>query len=67
MADTEDGARRANLLGDLEILNMELARMRVAPIISDAAASLYPVDDLPALIAATRRHLRKTAADLGGL
>jgi len=62
-----DDALKAALLADLEILNLELTRLGVGAVISDAAASLYPVDELPALIAATRHHLRHTAEQLGGL
>jgi hypothetical protein len=62
-----DQTRRAVLLGELEILNVELKRMGVRPLISDAAASLYPVDELPPLITASRRHLRNMAKHLGGL
>jgi hypothetical protein len=61
-----DGAegRRLALLADLELLNHELARMGVAPYISVEAAGLYPADEIPDLIASTRRHLARLARDL---
>lgn len=67
MADVDDAAQRADLLADLEILNMDLARLGVVPLVSDAAASLFPPAELPALVDATRRHLRTSARELGGL
>ena len=67
MADSDEGPRRVALLTDLELLNHELEQMGVRPMVSSEPAALYPVDELPALITATRRHLRKMAADLGGL
>jgi len=67
MVDSDDGPRRVALLTDLELLNLELERMGVRPMISSEAAALYPVDEIPDLIASTRRHLAKMAHDLGGM
>ena len=67
MADCDDGPRRVALLTDLELLNTELRQIGVRPMISSEAAALYPVDEIPDLIASTRRHLARMAHDLGGL
>ena len=66
-AVVDDLHERTAYLEDLEILNMELRRLGVPPLISDAAASLYPAGDLPALIRATRAYLSKIVTDLGGV
>lgn len=59
MESVTDTAR--DPLADLATLNAELARYGAQPVMSNAAAALYPPEDLPPLLAATRRHLMLVA------
>ncbi|HEY2300884.1 MAG TPA: hypothetical protein VGH66_03275 [Acidimicrobiales bacterium] len=60
MADAAE-FRRQNLLADLKILNRDLARNEWPPLVSDEAAAVCPLEELPALLAATRRRLKHMA------
>jgi hypothetical protein len=52
-----DERDRLELLADLRTLNAELSDHGAAPLISEAAAELYPAAELGVLVTATRRHL----------
>lgn len=65
MTDTERPER--DYLADLVILNRELERLGIPPVLSTEAARLCPPSELDRIVVTTRHYLLDRARDLGGI
>ena len=54
-----------DLLADLVILNRELERLGIPPVLSTEAARICPPGELDQVVVATRHYLLDRARDLG--